>query len=223
MHVVVGGGDQVYNDGFWKMKTFQDWLSISGDKVRMTRHLQNLSKCHSPSVLTLAYYIQVTKKLAIIRADKLLCVQERLQHPFTLEMEQSLSSWVLNHYRMHFTHKLIKQTFACIPQVSPLAYNSIPCMLLSQEHRYLAHCNHRSDLLRQHTDIGLKLTYTCTFSSWMMLPSYWGRVIVKEQNTTGARGLQNSCLVLQVNQKDDHDIFDGKLLSCNRCRCQWQY
>lgn len=34
LHAVVGGGDQVYNDGFWKTKPFQDWLAISGDKVR---------------------------------------------------------------------------------------------------------------------------------------------------------------------------------------------
>ena len=34
LHVMVGGGDQIYNDGFWKTKPFQSWLNTSGNKVR---------------------------------------------------------------------------------------------------------------------------------------------------------------------------------------------
>ena len=48
-------------------------------------------------------------------------LQERLHHPFTLEMEQTLSSWLLNHYRMHFSLPLIKAVFQAIPQVASIA------------------------------------------------------------------------------------------------------
>lgn len=33
LHVMVGGGDQIYNDGFWKTKPFQAWLNTPGNKV----------------------------------------------------------------------------------------------------------------------------------------------------------------------------------------------
>lgn len=35
LHAVVGGGDQIYNDGFWKTKPFKDWLDVPNDKVRL--------------------------------------------------------------------------------------------------------------------------------------------------------------------------------------------
>jgi hypothetical protein len=33
LHLMVGGGDQIYNDGFWKTKPFQNWLDINGNKA----------------------------------------------------------------------------------------------------------------------------------------------------------------------------------------------
>lgn len=35
IHCMVGGGDQIYNDGFWKMKIFQNWLDTPGNKVAL--------------------------------------------------------------------------------------------------------------------------------------------------------------------------------------------
>ena len=34
LHAIVGGGDQIYNDGFWKTKPLESWLNIHGVKVR---------------------------------------------------------------------------------------------------------------------------------------------------------------------------------------------
>lgn len=48
--------------------------------------------------------------------ETLLIIQERLEHPFTMEMEQCLNSWVLNHYRQHYTYDLFREIFATIPQ-----------------------------------------------------------------------------------------------------------
>ena len=31
---MVGGGDQIYNDGFWKAKPFVEWLDRASDKVK---------------------------------------------------------------------------------------------------------------------------------------------------------------------------------------------
>lgn len=36
LHVMVGGGDQIYNDGFWKTAPFQAWLDIPVNKVGKT-------------------------------------------------------------------------------------------------------------------------------------------------------------------------------------------
>jgi len=46
-------------------------------------------------------------------------------------MEQTLSSWVLNHYRQHFTHDLMKDVFAMIPQANFLSPCQSPQPLLS--------------------------------------------------------------------------------------------
>ena len=55
--------------------------------------------------------------------------QERYEHPFTLEMDRTLSSWVMNHYRQHFTHSLLKEAFAIIPQVGHAPFALDPSSL----------------------------------------------------------------------------------------------
>ena len=44
----------------------------------------------------------------------------RLEHQFTEEMQQEVTDFLFNHYRVHFQARpALAQAYACIPQVCP--------------------------------------------------------------------------------------------------------
>ncbi|KAK9817992.1 hypothetical protein WJX72_005420 [[Myrmecia] bisecta] len=74
LHLMVGGGDQIYNDGLWKVPSLRAWLSLPTGEAKY-------------------------------------------QAPFSPQMGEEVSHWLLQHYILHFSVRIFRDALACIPQV----------------------------------------------------------------------------------------------------------
>lgn len=64
-------------------------------------------------------------------------LQERIKHPFTAQMEQEVTDFFFNHYRVHLNSRpALSEAYACIPQVTsnPLLLRAPPRSLSLHVH-----------------------------------------------------------------------------------------